>query len=146
MCIRDRDDVDFTPPSTTIAGIDVAQAAFITLVTDDGCTNEIGNVQSACAVELDCAATSPLPFQHCYSNGDTRTWYFHTPEVGGAIDLKFLPGSELGAGDNVIFWNGVPGASVQIGSYSGDMSNLTFTGQTNQYLSLIHISEPTRPY
>ncbi|MBK6946272.1 MAG: hypothetical protein IPH21_16635 [Flavobacteriales bacterium] len=131
-----QDDVDFTPPSTTIAGIDVAQAAFITLVTDDGCTNEIGNVQSACAVELDCAATSPLPFQHCYSNGDTRTWYFHTPEVGGAIDLKFLPGSELGAGDNVIFWNGVPGASVQIGSYSGDMSNLTFTGQTNQYLGV----------
>ncbi|MFZ1331228.1 MAG: hypothetical protein WAR83_03525, partial [Flavobacteriales bacterium] len=125
--------VPFISPTTTIAGLDVTQAAIITLVTDAGCTNEIGNVQSACAVELDCNATSPLPFEHCYSNGDTRKWYFHTPEVGGSIDLKFLAGSELGAGDNVIFWNGVPGASAQIGSYSGDMSNLTFTGQTNQY-------------
>jgi len=129
-------DIPFVAPSTAITGIDVSEAAYITIVTDDGCTNEIGNVQSACAVELDCAATSPLPFSHCYTNGDTRTWYFYTPEVGGQIDVEFLNGSSLGAGDNVIFWDGVPGASAQNGAQlSGNMSNVTRTS-AGQYFGM----------
>ncbi|MBK9536314.1 MAG: hypothetical protein IPO10_14285 [Flavobacteriales bacterium] len=128
-------DIPFVAPSTLITGIDVEQAANITIVTDDGCTNEIGNVQSACVVELDCAATSPLPFSHCYSNGDTRKWYFYTPEAGGKVDLKFLNGSIRSWRQRDLLERSsldIP----QIGSYSGDMSNLTFTGQTNQYLGV----------
>ena len=131
-------DVPYTAPSTPLPAVSVLSEVGITLVTPLGCTKNLGVYSSACLVELDCAATSPLPFEHCYSTGDARTWYFQTPEVGGKIDLKFTAGTLL-AGDQIKIWDGAPNASTVIYTIAGTggaIANTVYTGTVSGYMGV----------
>jgi uncharacterized membrane protein YdcZ (DUF606 family) len=97
-------------PGVLIGPFPVHQVVDVTVVGSTGCEVDLGRYHSACNIELDCNAPTPIEMIHCYDNGDTRTWTWVNTEVGGTVALKFVTGA-MEATDNILLWEGAPGGT-----------------------------------
>ncbi|MBK6882751.1 MAG: T9SS type A sorting domain-containing protein [Flavobacteriales bacterium] len=104
----------------------------VSVVTDQGCSVDVGTFTSACDIELDCN-DPPIQMVHCYDNADTKTWTWVNNDVGGTVAVKFLSGT-MDAADQVLFWEGAVGGTphATYPSLTGTLTNITVTsvGQT----------------
>ncbi|HPF91097.1 MAG TPA: GEVED domain-containing protein, partial [Flavobacteriales bacterium] len=102
----------------------------VTVVTNEGCSIDLGPFNSSCDIELDCGG-APIEMIHCYDNGDTRTWTWVNTEVGGTVSLKFISGS-MDANDNILLWEGaVGGTPATPGSLTGTLDGILVTSVGN---------------
>ncbi len=117
-------------PGVLLGAFSVQAVVDVTVVTDQGCSVDLGRFHSACDVELVCG-DPVVQSIHCYDSGDTRTWTWVNNEPGGTVSLKFLSGSTE-ATDNILFWEGVVGGTAATpASISGVLTGNLITSVGN---------------
>jgi len=128
--------VAYADPFTDLPSVAVYQTITATLVTDEGCSLDLGEHHSSCDIELDCGATTPIQQTHCYDTGDTRTWTFVNTEPGGTVAIKFLSGT-MDGNDELRLWEGAPNSTAAATPImTGTMSSYGTVTTTGSVLSL----------
>ncbi|MGV3637262.1 MAG: GEVED domain-containing protein, partial [Flavobacteriales bacterium] len=118
-------------PATVIGPFASHVYVDVTVVTNQGCAVDLGRFRSACDIELDCEAPSPIQMLHCYSNGDTQTWTWVNTEVGGTVALKFISGS-VETNNNILLWEGaVGGTPATPATLTGNLAGQLITSVGN---------------
>ncbi|HRF82222.1 MAG TPA: GEVED domain-containing protein, partial [Flavobacteriales bacterium] len=112
----------------------------VSVVTNQGCSVDLGTFNSACDIELDCDAPTPIQMVHCYDNGDTRTWTWVNTEVGGTVALKFNSGS-METNDNIFFWEGAVGITAATPSQLTGTLDGQIVNSVGQVLSMSIVSD-----
>jgi len=102
-----------------------------------GCTLDLGSFYSNCPVTLVCGNT--LVVQHCYKNGDSRT-FTYTAAPGQTATISFVSGT-MDAGDVLATHDGTSTGDPGLPGLTGNFPNLagasaTSTGQ-NIYMEIV---------
>ncbi|MBK7619998.1 MAG: hypothetical protein IPJ10_11840 [Flavobacteriales bacterium] len=118
----------YLTPGQLIGPFASHQTVTVSVITDEGCSVDLGAFHSACDIELDCNAPSPIQMVHCYQNNDTRTWTWVNTQPSGTVALKFNSGT-MDSNDNVFFWEGAPNTTphATVPSLTGTLTNQTVT-------------------
>ncbi len=118
----------YLTPGQLIGPFATHQTVTVSVITNEGCSVDLGAYNSACDIELDCNAPSPIQMVHCYQNNDTRTWTWVNTQPGGTVALKFNSGT-MDSNDNVFFWEGAPNSTphATVPSLTGTLTNQTVT-------------------
>jgi hypothetical protein len=123
--------VNGTPQTAVIGGVGITTlggAGFnagdqVSITIDNGtpCTLDLGDHFSNCPVTIACGNT--VTVDHCYRNGDPRTWTFTSSNPLETVTVSFISGSMAG-GDVIRAYDGTNNLGTPILSLTGNFISL----------------------
>ena len=104
-----------------------ASTATIGVSVDNGtaCNLNLGDWYSNCPITIVCPTDYPL--NHCYRQGDTRTFTFIPSEPGESVTVSFSQGT-IATGDVITAYEGLDNSGLILGTNAGatDLAGLIF--------------------